>query len=207
MKKFLCIILAIMMLVPVGTAALALNAGAEDVLKAESVSNTASAENSVKNAEGATISGKVDVSFNFSNDGKATLLQGGHPVKVVNIAADGSYLFENLSEGTYDLRISIPGWTENNVTSIDVAENEDVEICENVVFGGDVDQNGIINVEDVAAACLNFGATVTNANINSDVDHDKDIGLGDVSVILATKNYGQEAFSSSYFNDGWTIPV
>ncbi|MBR0414753.1 MAG: hypothetical protein IJI67_06760 [Clostridia bacterium] len=206
MKKFLCIILAIMMLVPVGTAALAMNAGAEDVLKAEPVSNTASAENSAKNAEGATISGKVNVSFSFNNDGKATLLQGGHPVKVVNIAADGSYLFDKLSEGTYDLRISIPGWTENNVTSIDVAENEDVEICENVVFGGDVDQSGVIDVQDVAAALMNIGETVTSTNINSDVDHNKEVCLGDISVILATKNYGQSAFTSSYFNDGWTNP-
>ena len=108
MKKLLCVVLAIMMLVPFGTAALAMNAGAVDTVKAEPSSNTACAEYSVESATGATISGKVNVPFTFNNDGRAILKQGGNPVKIVNIAADGTYLFEMLGEGTYDVVISIP---------------------------------------------------------------------------------------------------
>ena len=193
-----------MMLVPFGTAALAMNAGAVDTVKAEPSSNTACAEYSVESATGATISGKVNVPFTFNNDGRAILKQGGNPVKIVNIAADGTYLFEMLGEGTYDVVISIPGWTDNTITSVDVSENEDVEISENVVYAGDVDKSGVIDVQDVATACMELGNTLSNTNIGSDVDHDKDINIGDISVILAAKNYGKSAFSNSFFNDGWS---
>ena len=206
MKKFLSLLLVTLLLIPFGTAALALHAGAADTLKVEQSSNTAFAENSVESADGATITGKVEVPFSFNNDGKAVLKQGGNPVKIVNIAADGTYLFDPIVEGTYDLVVSIPGWTEFTVTNVEVSENEDVEIYDNLVFAGDVDNSGVIDIQDVATALTSLGNNVSTANISSDVDHDKNVNIGDISIILAADSYGQTAYTTAYFHNGWTHP-
>ena len=96
MKKLLCVILSILMLVPFGTAALTMSAGAVDEIRDEDSSNTSRAEASVENVDGATITGKVNVSFTFDNDGKVILKQGQTVVKIENITADGNYYLNNM---------------------------------------------------------------------------------------------------------------
>ena len=179
MKKIISLLLAVLMVVSFSTVAFAAD-------------------------DGATISGKVEVPFTFNNDGRVILKQGENPVKIVNINADGSYLLSNLAAGTYNLVISIPGWTEFTVTEINIADNEDVDIFGNAVIAGDFDKSGVIDIKDAAAAVVDLGDNVSSSNINSDVDHSKNVNIGDISVILAAENFGKEAYVTDYFNDGWS---
>ena len=152
----------------------------------------------------AYIRGKVDVPFTFNNDGKVILKQGDSAVKAVNIDEDGSYLLAGIPAGDYDLVVSIPGYTEFKVTDINVAAGDDIEIYYNTVIAGDVDNSGVIDINDVAEVVVQLGNNVTTENIGSDVDHNKDVNIGDISVVLAAENYGQEAFAISFMNNGWS---
>lgn len=206
MKKLLCLFLATLLLIPVGTVALAVNAGATDALRVEESSNTTRAEASVETVDGATITGKAEVTFEFNNDGTATLIQNNVSVMTVNISADGTYLFTEVPAGDYNLFISIPGWTEYTVNDINVSENEDITILETTVIAGDVNHSGSIDLNDINLVLGAFGENVTDENINLDVDHDKNIGIGDISMILALGNYGEVSYSSSYLNNGYSEP-
>ena len=154
--------------------------------------------------ESASITGKVNVSFTFDNDGKVYLKQGDSAVKVVNIAADGSYLLSGIPAGDYDLVVSIPGWTEFKVSDINVASGDEIEIYYNTVIAGDVNNSGVIDINDVAETVNELGNSLTTENIGTDVDHNKSVNIADISVVLAAENYGQEAFSISYMNNGWS---
>lgn len=206
MKKILCLFLATLLLVPFGTAALALNAGASDVIRAEGYSNTAPAAFAADNTEGATITGKVDVTFTFSNDGQVILKQAGNNVKIINIAADGTYELTDIPAGDYDLVISIPGWTEYVVKDINVSDGEVAEIYENTVYAGDVNKDGIVTISDVSEVIAVFGESASAiSNIGCDVDHDKTVSIGDIAAILQEDNYTQSALSSFYINNGWSF--
>lgn len=154
--------------------------------------------------ETASIQGQVNVPFAFDNDGKVILKQGESAVKIVNIQADGSYLLSGIPAGDYDLVVSVPGWTEFKVTDINVYAGDEIEIYYNTVIAGDVDNSGVIDITDVAVAVNEIGNGVTDENIGSDVDHSKDVSIADLSVVLAAENYGQEAYSISYMNNGWS---
>ena len=201
MKKFICIILAIIMLVPFGTM---LGAVAEDTFKAEDSSNTAFAENSVESTDSGSITGKVNVTFSFNGDGTATLTQNATVVATVNIAANGTYAFANLAAGQYDLLISIPGWTEYNVYDISVAEDETVEIYESTVIAGDVNHSGLVDINDVQTMLQNFGKAIDDGNVGCDINHDSCIDIADLSNIITSQNYGEKAYSSYYVNNGYT---
>ena len=204
MKKLLCVILSVLLLVPFGTACLALNAGAADALRAEDSSNTARAEASVESSESAVITGKVNVPFAFNNDGRVILTQGEITVKIVNITADGTYTLSDIPVGNYNLTVSIPGWTEYSVKDITAGAGDDITIYHNTVIAGDVDHSGTVDIGDIAAACVSIGDTLSAQNIGADVDHDKTLALSDISLILADGNYGESGYTISFLNNGWS---
>ena len=204
MKKLLCVILSILMLVPFGTAALTMSAGAVDEIRDEDSSNTSRAEASVENVDGATITGKVNVSFTFDNDGVVILKQGQTAVKSVNITADGNYYLNDIPAGTYTLIVSIPGWTEYTVRDVAAHPGENITIYFNTVIPGDVDHSGTIDITDIGEAITTIGDALSSENIGADVDHDKVLGLSDLSIVLAEKNYGKSGYSISYLNNGWS---
>ena len=152
----------------------------------------------------ASIHGKVEVPFVFDNDGKVILKQGDSAVKAVNINEDGTYLLSGIPAGDYDLVVSVPGYTEFKVTDINAAADDDIEIYYNTVIAGDVNNSGVIDINDVAEAVNEIGNSITSANIGTDVDHNKSVNIADISVVLAAENYGQEAYSISFMNNGWS---
>ena len=204
MKKIICLLLVALLLVPFGTAALAANAGAAEAFRAESFSNTALADASAESTDGASITGKVNTSFEFNGDGKAVLTQNSTTVQSVDIAADGTYTLTALAAGEYDLLISVPGWTDYNVYDISVSEDETVEIYENTIIAGDVNKDNSIDIQDVAAVLQEVGKTVDTDNSGCDVNHDSYIDIADVTNILTEQNYLEKAYSSYWVNNGYS---
>lgn len=189
------------MLVPFGTV---LNAAAVDASLAESYSNTALADYSAESVAGAGITGKVDVTFTFNGDGVAVLTQNGSEIARVDISADGTYSFDSLAAGSYNLLISIPGWTEYNVYDISVSEDEQVEILESTVIAGDADNSGEINISDIALVLTNMGKASDDENKGCDINHDGLVDIADVTNIVTEQNFLEKAYSSYFINNGYT---
>ena len=193
--------MVLIMLVSIGTA---FNAVAANAALAESYSNTALADSTAAGVDGASITGKVDVTFTFNGDGVAVLYKDGSEFERVDIGADGTYVFDELPAGLYNLLISIPGWTEYNVYDISVAENEQVEILESTVIAGDVDNSGEINLGDIALVLTNMGKASNDEIKGCDINHDGLIDIADVTNIVTENNFLEKAYSSYYINNGYS---
>ena len=181
MKKILCVLMAVLLIVPFGTVALAVNAGAADAVKAENFSNTAYADSPADSAEGVTITGKVEVESSFIfKDGidKAVLYEVGTDVlvKSADIADDGSYTIAEVPEGDYDLVINVSGWTTYTLKDLNVsrtsASEGTIEIydTQEFMYAGDVNGSGVIDINDVAALLENYGAAPSATTASSDVN-------------------------------------
>ena len=206
MKKLLCLLLVTLLLIPVGTASLAWNASAADAFMAEVPSNTASVAYSTENTDGATITGKVNVTFAFNNDGVVVLKQGDNVIQSANIAADGTYTLTGVPEGLFELLISVPGWTDYNLYDIPVVAGNTYSIYENTIIAGDVNGDNNVDVTDINNTIVQVGKLATSENIGCDINHDGVIDIADLTNILAESNYGETAYSSYYEMNGFTNP-
>ena len=217
MKKFICVILTILLVVPFGTMALAVNAGAAGAAMAEEYSNTASVDLPAGRPEGATITGEVEVEagfqFNAAYD-KAELFAVGTDtlIKSAAILADGTYTITGVADGDYDLKITVSGWTTYTVTDINVgdnsAENGIIEIYDtrDYMHAGDVNGDGVVDIHDIAFMLSengDFGDAVTTAT-SCDVNHDAFVDVADITCALNADNYKQENTVRPYLFNGQT---
>lgn len=162
------------------------------------------APNNTKENTGAKITGKVKVSFQFDNDGIAKLLQNGEVVKTVNIAADGTYEITDIPAGAYALLVSVPGWTDYYMYDITLADDDNVQILDEVIYAGDVNKDNAVTIADVSGILSNVNKAITDVTVNSDVNHDGSIDILDITQTLLADNYAHVSLPACFLNNGYS---
>lgn len=202
--------MSILMLIPFGIVSFAANASdpsADMQAEAKASNPTCAVQETAQGIGTATITGKVIVTFSFSNDGKVILKQGDTEVMSVDITSDGSYTLTGVPAGDYTLYISVPGWTSFSMLDVNVADGDSVSVYETPIYAGDADNDGNIGINDISTVVLssNYGFTTSECELDScDVDHDGTVGVNDISTILLDSNYAKTAQSSYFLNNGWS---
>jgi minor extracellular serine protease Vpr len=126
----------------------------------------------------------------------------------IALFTDGTFEISNLHPGkSYDIQIIYPSHfdlkVENIITTVDAIEGrkvgvEEVEVTPNVQLAGDLDQNHVIDIYDVALTSLLFGLKTVNGKWNeeynynvrfADINKDGEIDILDLS--FTTANYGK----------------
>jgi len=151
------------------------------------------------------LSGKIDTSRLYT-DVRVCLYKGDTLVGTVEVKkdSDGSFIFSDVDEGRYTLKLETPTGIGFEIRAIDViaddttdlAEDKNADIALIELKLGDVDGNGVVDVDDIGAMLLaeNFGSDSAAYDINCDGTVD----FADLSIVLAAANYGAQAQSIVY---------
>ncbi len=164
------------------------------------------APNTANEFTGSTITGRVNVSFVFNSDGKADLISNGEVVKSVNIQADGTYEFTNVQIGTYNLVVSVPGWTDYIMNDIFISESspEVITILDETIYAGDANKDSIVSLADVSKLVSDLNKGIDASTVNSDVNHDGSIDVLDISETLQEQNYAHTSLPALFMNNGFS---
>ena len=151
------------------------------------------------------LSGKVDTSKLFS-DVTVCLYAGETLVASVEVKkdSDGAFRFSDVEEGRYSVKVEAPTGVSFEIKAIDIiaddttdlTKRKDEEIALIELKLGDVDGNNIVNADDIATLLLeeNF----SSAKEVYDINCDGVVDIADVSIVLATANYGAQAETIVY---------
>ena len=191
MKKYISIIMALILTLTVTIG----------VIQAGAI-----APNTANEFTGSTITGRVNVSFVFNSDGKADLISNGEVVKSVNIQADGTYEFTNVQIGTYNLVVSVPGWTDYIMNDIFISESspEVITILDETIYAGDANKDSIVSLADVSKLVSDLNKGIDASTVNSDVNHDGSIDVLDISETLQEQNYAHTSLPALFMNNGFS---
>lgn len=111
--------------------------------------------------------------------------------------ASGNYTVDNLAPGRYKLRVEKPGYlpylSASETDYLDVTDDstalKDIDITANV---GDVDNNGVRDMTDLAALLLYYGKTAPEG-MTADLDHGGSVGSEDVELLVPHLTTGTQS--------------
>jgi hypothetical protein len=130
----------------------------------------------------ATLTGKVLLEGRSDHSGTLVQLDGGASVTT---GADGSYSFVT-SSGSHTLDFSHAAYLSDSASAVGIAGST-VTVPQVTLLGGDVNDDGCIDILDIAAIGSQFGSS-SPTPATADVNDDGTVDI--VDVVLAAKNFG-----------------
>jgi subtilisin family serine protease len=127
------------------------------------------------------------------------------------VNADGSFTIEGLpADQTFTVRLFVPGHLPGIMTGVQLlSENDgiyspnDVSVqWDALMLAGNINNDNIINILDLAILSRHFGATNATAEMG-DINQDGTIDILDLSYVTA--NY--DIYNENIFNNYATIPI
>jgi minor extracellular serine protease Vpr len=126
----------------------------------------------------------------------------------IDVHGDGTFEISNLHPGkSYDIKIIYPShfetFVENIITTVDAIEGrkvgvEEVNVTPGLQLAGDLDQNHVIDIYDVALTSLLFGLKTENGRWGDEggyraffADINKDGVIDILDLSFTTTNYGK----------------
>ena len=103
------------------------------------------------------IQGNVYLQENTNHAGVTVTANGFSTITT----GDGSYTISNLPPGSYTVIASMRGFLPATKSNVIVVGGQTTTIFDVTLLGGDLDNNGIVNVRDLAIAARNQGLTKT----------------------------------------------
>lgn len=130
------------------------------------------------NAEEPVKEYKVSVAVTADSDAAATvkLVADGVEVTAVYDEAAGKYV-ATVAEGTYKLTVNVPKHLSYTVNALTVAADVEKAVT---VKGGDLDETGVVDVDDLSIVLGNYKTTVADA----DIDGNGSVDVDDLSIVL-----------------------
>jgi len=136
---------------------------------------------SVLSAGWGSITGTLYLQGRPDHSGASVQVNGSQTQTGIN----GSYSFEQLPEGTYNVTASMPGHLPAEKADVEVIGGKIIPVPDVILLAGDFDQNGVIDIYDLVAMAAVFGMTEASADINAD-------GLVDIfDLVLVGMNFGK----------------
>ena len=127
-----------------------------------------------------------------SLDAIATLLNQSAVVATTSILADSSFLFGGIPPGSYDVKISVPGFLDPQLGNFAVPTADLAITGVPVIRPGDVNRSGSINTSDFAIMAGVFGDSVTFHSLLTDfrLDLNADGFVNTVDFTIAAGGFG-----------------
>ncbi len=110
----------------------------------------------------------------------------GLPIAVTE--PDGSYAISNVPPGTYPLRAYAPGYLVAERQGVQILPGNTITLPPVTLVGGDVNNDGVINVQDLIVISSNFGLCPP-PDPYVDITADGCVNLND--LVLVTQNFGR----------------
>lgn len=119
------------------------------------------------------------------------------PFKTKATEDAGTYEIK-IVPGTYDLLIDKPGYEDYIVTEIKISENEEVDLGEVNLIAGDVNKDGVVELEDMSYINNNYDSTKGDGKYEEKYDFtgDEIVDLEDLSLI--NNNYDKQKTIKKY---------
>ena len=137
-----------------------------------------------------TVSGIVKYEKRPDQTGIAiTLLQNGTPIAQGQTNADGSFQFNDIPAGQYEVKISADGYLAASA-SVDVQAGQGATV-EVTLLAGDLDKSGVVDLADAGLIGANYRIQVPPAPAEADLNGDGFVNL--VDLVLVGKNFGKTA--------------
>jgi hypothetical protein len=112
------------------------------------------------------------------------LLQNGGVVREVLTSSDGSFSLDGVESGTYILQISAPQHIVQQLQLVvDANSGQPPQVEAAVLYGGDVDDSGAIDLVDAALIGANFGLEIIPEFVNLDVNADGLVNISDLTMV------------------------
>lgn len=100
---------------------------------------------------------------------------------------DNSYLFKDLNPGAYKIVVSANGYLTSEMNDVYVKTGFVSHVQDIEIFGGDVNNDGIIDQDDINLLYAHNGETVDNTNIIFDINKDNSINNSDIVIVSQNK--------------------
>lgn len=106
---------------------------------------------------------------------------------------DGTYEVYVIP-GKYDILLDKPGYLDHIYTSKEVAEGETIDLGYKELIAGDINKDGVIQIQDLSAITNLYGIDDTDMDyhIKYDFNDDKQIQLQDMSYIISNYSLARE---------------
>jgi hypothetical protein len=114
----------------------------------------------------AGILGSAHLEGRDDHSGVLVTLEGA-AVLTTTTDISGTYVFEDLATGLYTVTLGHDGYL-SVVTEVQVSGCELVELCTFHMIAGDLNNDEIIDVADLALCAANFGGTGPDGDVNDD---------------------------------------
>ena len=155
------------------------------------------------------VRGKIK-SYNRNKTAEVVLMQNGalkYEASLSAMPASGAqfeqtFTFENVIPGTYDLIVTKNGhlkYTVKNIivgaNGLDLTKNVNANIKLIALIGGDTDNNGGINIDDLNKVVQNFGKTA-GFPAEADINGDGGVNIDDLNIVVS--NFGKTNIVVNY---------
>ena len=124
-------------------------------------------------------------------------------ISQIQTNADGSYEIL-LEPGVYDVVFMKPGYLTHRVTKIDITDGLGAELNTINLLGGDVEETGEIEIDDIVLINENYGP-VTEGKEKFDLNGDGEINSLDRTILK--KNYGKISTEEEWIDPDAKVSV
>lgn len=138
-------------------------------------------------SQGERVQGTVRLQGRTAYGGTTLLLVGPTTTSTVT-GSDGSFSFSNILPGEYVLTAQRQGWLCSQLP-IGLGVGQTLSVPPALLWGGDVDGNGVVNIFDLVFVAGSYGLPAT-VEPRADLNGDGEIGLSD--LVLVGYNFGNQ---------------
>ena len=104
-----------------------------------------------------SISGKVDLQWRAYNSGTKVSLVGTNMSTLTK--PDGSFVLLAVPEGEYEVEVTLPTYLTAKKSGIKVTQGDVTELPPLLLYGGDLNMDGKVDLLDLAFLTRNFNMT------------------------------------------------
>jgi hypothetical protein len=123
-----------------------------------------------------------------SEHGGTVVMLDGSPVAVTS--ANGGFAILGYPPGTYTIRATRPGVIDIE-TQIEILPYQVLNMGEALLPGGDVDEDGLVTMNDLLIAMGAYGTCTGDAGFEPLADQNESGCVDDVDIAIINDNFGR----------------
>lgn len=160
----------------------------------KSLTDIASGSITTCNSQGiytATVKAYTAGTVDWTNLADHTSLDELTPAGTVITNNDGTYSLE-LEQGSYDILIDKHGYLDHVYTNVTITKNTDFALDEKQLTPGDINKDGLVELEDMVIFYNNYDITSENESYDIGLDYTEDGTIELEDMVIFYQNYDSQ---------------